>query len=439
MQPRISTETIATTQAELRERLQIARQKQDRFQEGLTCLELAALALSCSDEAGAEESYNAALSCFGAIENAKYQGETLNLLAALAKRRGNEEESLTLYRRVLTDFGSALDLPARGVSLLEIGVLIFEHGNAVVAQKWFEEALAQFVATHDAEGQVRTRLYLAQLYEGQSNFDAAENEARTAMLLASDHKSLALACEARAALGRLIGLRSPGMGIELLQKALAIAQEKGLTEAAQTCRVALAEAHRREGNADAAYRALADAYASERSFARTERARYQAYLTSVKLTKPRAEEATIAASVEALLSLLKSSPMTKGALGITRVEIDHAKELKAQVGEVAYGGIRDRVQTLLQLGLRSGDILAAEGSSEFVIALPGTTSRQARQISERLRKAVAAADWSTLRPGLSVTLSIGVCISASGSDPEKVLNTANRHLEDARSVGRTAA
>ena len=67
-------------------------------------------------------------------------------------------------------------------------------------------------------------------------------------------------------------------------------------------------------------------------------------------------------------------------------------------------------------------------------APPDSAAR--RSPAERLRAAVAAYAWDALRPGLSVTISIGVVGCAMHATDAEMLDAADAQLYQAKRAGR---
>ena len=97
---------------------------------------------------------------------------------------------------------------------------------------------------------------------------------------------------------------------------------------------------------------------------------------------------------------------------------------------------------LLREHSRTGDEVYRWAGDEFLVVLPTATQTQALVVMERLRSAVAGADWSDLIPG-PVTVSIGVATAPAvgEGDPAVVgwralFDTADLHLFSAKRSGR---
>jgi diguanylate cyclase (GGDEF)-like protein len=101
------------------------------------------------------------------------------------------------------------------------------------------------------------------------------------------------------------------------------------------------------------------------------------------------------------------------------------------------------VADLLREHSRNGDEVYRWAGDEFLVVLPTATQAQAVVVMERLRSAVAAADWSDLIPG-PVTVSIGVATAPAVGEGEPatvvgwraLFDAADLHLFSAKRGGR---
>jgi len=71
-----------------------------------------------------------------------------------------------------------------------------------------------------------------------------------------------------------------------------------------------------------------------------------------------------------------------------------------------------------------------------VLVLTETDLDAARVVCEKLRAAVEAYPWEKLRPGLAVTISIGVFADIEVTSHERMLAAADERLYEAKAAGR---
>ena len=129
-------------------------------------------------------------------------------------------------------------------------------------------------------------------------------------------------------------------------------------------------------------------------------------------------------------------------LSLAVVDVDRFKEVNDGASHTLGDAVLRRVADLLREHSRTGDEVYRWAGDEFLVVLPTATQAQALVVMERLRSAVAAADWTDLQVRGPVTVSIGVATAPAG-DPESagvgwraLFDTADLHLFSAKRGGR---
>lgn len=123
-----------------------------------------------------------------------------------------------------------------------------------------------------------------------------------------------------------------------------------------------------------------------------------------------------------------------GALvSVALLDIDLFKSVNDTHSHLVGDEVLRRVARIIRSTVRSGDMAARYGGEEFGLVLPDTPLEEAAVVCERVRQAVAGADWAAVRPSLSVTVSVGV----SQEDRAKpALAVADKRLYEAKRAGR---
>lgn len=126
-------------------------------------------------------------------------------------------------------------------------------------------------------------------------------------------------------------------------------------------------------------------------------------------------------------------------LAIAMADLDHFKGVNDTHGHQAGDIVLREFTQLWGPMLREVDIIGRVGGEEFAILFPETDDRQAVDVSNRLREALAALPI-TVAPGeppLHVTVSLGVTVLAdTDSDIYALLQRADQALYDAKNGGR---
>ncbi|MCV2490575.1 GGDEF domain-containing protein [Geodermatophilus sp. YIM 151500] len=140
---------------------------------------------------------------------------------------------------------------------------------------------------------------------------------------------------------------------------------------------------------------------------------------------------------------LTSLRLGEEPLSLAVVDVDRFKEVNDGGSHTSGDVVLRRVADLLLEHSRAGDEVFRWAGDEFLVVLPTATEPQAVGVMERLRTAVAGADWSDLRLPEPVTVSIGVATApavAGGAPPvaswRALFDAADLHLFSAKRSGR---
>jgi len=133
--------------------------------------------------------------------------------------------------------------------------------------------------------------------------------------------------------------------------------------------------------------------------------------------------------------LTEQARVTGEPIGLIVVDIDHFKTVNDTYGHAAGDAVLTDVAYLLRKQLRAFDLAYRLGGEEFLVLLPGAELENAAELAERLRDGVGAVP---LGPDVSVTISLGVCVSSPGEpfDYRSVFARADAALYEAKRGGR---
>lgn len=137
--------------------------------------------------------------------------------------------------------------------------------------------------------------------------------------------------------------------------------------------------------------------------------------------------------VEALFGQARryDRPMT-----LALADVDRFKRVNDEHSHAIGDAVLRAVATLIERNTRDIDVVGRYGGEEFAIAFAETDLQGAARYADRLRELVAEHDWSTISPGLGVTLSVGLCQHRGEASFEEVLGAADRKLYEAKAAGR---
>lgn len=117
-------------------------------------------------------------------------------------------------------------------------------------------------------------------------------------------------------------------------------------------------------------------------------------------------------------------------LSLAVVDVDRFKSINDAASHTQGDVVLRRVADLLREHSRTGDEVYRWAGDEFLVVLPTATEAQAVVVMERLRTAVAEADWSDLDLSEPITVSIGVATAPAVDDGEAPVTIGWRTLFD---------
>jgi diguanylate cyclase (GGDEF)-like protein len=123
-------------------------------------------------------------------------------------------------------------------------------------------------------------------------------------------------------------------------------------------------------------------------------------------------------------------------LAVAMADLDHFKTVNDRYSHAVGDAALRAIAKLLSAQVRHTDLVARFGGEEFVIVLVETDAAAAALVCEKLRAAVAQHNWASIHPGMSLTISIGVCADTTVPAHDRMLAQADRNLYTAKAAGR---
>jgi two-component system cell cycle response regulator len=125
-------------------------------------------------------------------------------------------------------------------------------------------------------------------------------------------------------------------------------------------------------------------------------------------------------------------------VSLLALDVDHFKKINDSFGHDVGDEVLREFAVRLASNVRAIDLAIRHGGEEFLVVMPDTTLEDAQRIAERIRLHVAGSPFRV--PGaepLSVTISIGVAVSAAGElKPDSLLKRADAAMYEAKTSGR---
>jgi diguanylate cyclase (GGDEF)-like protein len=117
-------------------------------------------------------------------------------------------------------------------------------------------------------------------------------------------------------------------------------------------------------------------------------------------------------------------------VGIVLADLDHFKQVNDELGHLAGDEVLAAIGATISESLRPGDIAGRWGGEEFVVALPGLTGPEAREVAERLAEAVRRSPYLSAGAEVRCTLSAGVA-HTDVTTPEEATAVVRQALREA--------
>ena len=123
-------------------------------------------------------------------------------------------------------------------------------------------------------------------------------------------------------------------------------------------------------------------------------------------------------------------------LAVLMIDIDHFKAVNDTYGHQAGDAVLKEVAARVSTTVRPYDSVGRYGGEEFLVILPGCDEPRAQIVAERLCCVVSREVVHTSAAEISVTLSLGLALSAQGETSERLVHAADRALYEAKRNGR---
>jgi diguanylate cyclase (GGDEF)-like protein/PAS domain S-box-containing protein len=121
------------------------------------------------------------------------------------------------------------------------------------------------------------------------------------------------------------------------------------------------------------------------------------------------------------------SSLREDAVAVLFLDLDGFKPVNDVYGHEAGDELLRQVAARFSSCIRQGDVLARVGGDEFVVLLPGTALADAEAMSHRLRTVVQR-PFEVLGTEISIGVSVGVNLAATGDDPDRALRAADHAM-----------
>jgi len=121
-------------------------------------------------------------------------------------------------------------------------------------------------------------------------------------------------------------------------------------------------------------------------------------------------------------------------LSVLFMDIDHFKKVNDTYGHDVGDDVLRKVSAVIKATLRDTDLAGRWGGEEFIVALPNTPIGKAKEMAEKVRKAVSGLTFDVA--GLQTSVSIGVVCTEQWKKAEDLIKLADDALYSAKDNGR---
>jgi two-component system cell cycle response regulator len=136
---------------------------------------------------------------------------------------------------------------------------------------------------------------------------------------------------------------------------------------------------------------------------------------------------------------IKRSLRQKHPISLLLLDLDDFKQINDQLGHLAGDRILIQVANRLREKVRDIDFVARYGGEEFAVILPYTSNQEARQIAERLRRAISmeitVSEGTSAAQPLSASIGIAFCPDDS-LDAQRLIRKADEMMYLAKQCGK---
>ncbi len=136
------------------------------------------------------------------------------------------------------------------------------------------------------------------------------------------------------------------------------------------------------------------------------------------------------------LDYLRATLAVGAPVAMLVVDVDRFKPVNDVFGHEAGDEVLRRIGALVTSVLRPDDLAVRLGGDEFGAVITGAPADVVRTRADAVGRLVDAEDWSRIRPGLTVTVSVGAACGEGPDDLDTLYRRADEALYGAKADGR---
>lgn len=121
---------------------------------------------------------------------------------------------------------------------------------------------------------------------------------------------------------------------------------------------------------------------------------------------------------------------------ILLINVDQFKKVNETYGYNAGDDVLVEVSRVLRGCVRNEDVCARWGGEEFLLLLPETNAESSLAVANKVLESVSMTEFKANKPGIRITVSIGICQHDPAKSAQECLSGANKALILAKQGGR---
>lgn len=407
--------------------------------------------------------------------------QALNYIAVVHEELGDYDEALTHYRRALDLLHGAERPGMRGKVLANYGEAVLNMGDSERALPILEEALETLEQAGDRSLIGWCLLAIARVHMDEDRDQLAKDYYERSLAEVQQGGAMRTRAEVLAGMGELYakqGRRDDAL--EALREGLDLAREAHVIREIYKIHEVLAGVHEQFGDYEQAlqhYKAFSavrgavwdevakakvSALAARAELQRARHEREIERLRSVELKgaydqlrelneqlEDQAQELAELSIRDSLTGVFNRRHLDAQLdlefvrfdryghpLSVALADLDNFKGINDRHSHAVGDEVLRRFTEIVVPLIRRNDLIARYGGEEFAIIFPDSCIESATGACDKIRRAVAAHDWSQIHPELAVTVSIGVSSAAEVEDWEKLIARADTRLYQAKRAGK---
>jgi diguanylate cyclase (GGDEF)-like protein len=133
---------------------------------------------------------------------------------------------------------------------------------------------------------------------------------------------------------------------------------------------------------------------------------------------------------------IQRAKLFKNPIAVLSIDVDHFKSINDTYGHSGGDEVLKALTDGIDGKIRSSDLFGRVGGEEFLVVLPETNLKKAKDMAQRLRRVVEEMPISCFDQSIACTVSIGVAEMRQSDDIAKLLMRADHALYAAKRKGR---